>query len=151
LILGLCFPYTSPLSFPNKQAMSRQRTFIPLNAGPTYLAEGKREDWLRTPLTGNLSEIHGIKKGGVYETKFHEAGIMNTWQLIGEFLKMRGVDSDGKTIDSVEHCERFFIWLGAIGIGGSSKPSITLALAEKINLMIPGFFIMENYPVDERA
>jgi hypothetical protein len=116
--------------------MSRQRTFIPLNAGPTYLAEGKREDWLRTPLTGNLSEIHGIKKGGVYETKFHEAGIMNTWQLIGEFLKMRGVDSDGKTIDSVEHCERFFIWLGAIGIGGSSKPSITLALAEKINLMI---------------
>ena len=118
--------------------------FKPCNAAASYIQKGKRADWLAAPMTGTLKVVPGIADG--MESKLREQGITSVFQLIGEFLKCKG-----EGVGSIEHCERFYMYLSSVGVGGSSRPTIVLALAEKMNIMIPGFFDMEDYPEEERA
>lgn len=111
----------------------------------TNLPRGSIDKFRAAPLTGNLNEIPFVPRGGANEQCFRNAGYDSSFMVMGEFLKMKG-----EGVSTVNHCERFFIWLGSIGIKGSSKAMITQALAEKLNIMIPGFFNMEEYPESER-
>jgi hypothetical protein len=55
--------------------------------------------WIAQPITGNLSEVPGIGPAGI--KKLADKDVTTTFNLIGEFLKLKG-----EGVESVEHCDR---------------------------------------------
>jgi hypothetical protein len=70
--------------------------------------------------------------------------VVNTYQLIAKFLSLKGADASGKTIEIVEHCDRFWYWLKDVGID-STRSGVVLAIAEKCNHWIPGIYDSDQY------
>jgi hypothetical protein len=61
-----------------------------------------------------------------------ENKVETTHQLIGKFLSFKS-----KGVDSVTHCDAFYLWLAGLGIN-SNRGNIALAMAEKCELFLPG-------------
>lgn len=61
--------------------------------------------------------------------------VKTTYQLIGIFLLLRG---EGMT--SEEHCQAFYDWLSEIKGITAYRSGIVVAIAERVNLMIPGIY-----------
>lgn len=68
----------------------------------------------------------------------NEAPIETTHQLIGRFLTLRGPN-----MTPPQHVNAFWFYLKLRGIN-KYRSGIVHAVAEKVNLMIPGTFSMEN-------
>ena len=100
-------------------------------------------DWLREPIeeAGGLAQVPGI--GPVNKRLLMEAEDENkvetTHQLIGKFLSFKS-----KGVDSVTHCDAFYLWLAGIGIN-SNRGNIALAMAEKCELFLPGIYDPNAY------
>ncbi|DBA01758.1 TPA: hypothetical protein N0F65_010168 [Lagenidium giganteum] len=107
------------------------------------VAEDTLADFLRAPLTGDLTEVPGIGKAAVGKLAEGEDGdrIENTFQLIGKFLMLKGnsEDNDDGLVDIKEHCDAFWHWLKSKGIS-SYRSGIVMAIAEKVNTMVPGIY-----------
>ena len=106
-------------------------------------------DFLRSQLTGSLQEIPGIgpaaeKALGKGVNGEEDTKITNTFQLIGKFLSLKGPDSDGHKVDSVEHMEKFWYFLQSQGIT-AHRSAIVKSLAEKLNTMMPGLYDADAY------
>jgi hypothetical protein len=101
--------------------------------------EGKLVEWLRTPVTGDIKEIHGVGPVAVKTFADCEDKIETTFQLFGKFLSLKGVG-----VDAVEHTDRFFYWLKHIGIN-ANRATIVKAVAEKLNLQFPGIYDENAY------
>lgn len=68
-------------------------------------------------------QIPGI--GPVAVKILAEQGVSTSFGLIGKFLMFK---EEG--VECVDHCDRFWLWLKAIGIN-SSRGSITQSIAER--------------------
>ncbi|CBN77684.1 conserved unknown protein [Ectocarpus siliculosus] len=111
------------------------------------------EAFKKAPITGLLSEVPGIgpKFSGLLGEGEGEDCIKNTFQLIGKFLVLRtSNEEDGKLIDCVEHCDKFYWWLQSKGIGFRGR--IVQCIAEKVNMSYPGIYDREAWtdPQDEK-
>ena len=90
-------------------------------------------EWLSTPVNDDLCIIPGI--GEATANILIKAGYTTPYKLIGKYLSFR---SDG--INTQEHCDMFYHFLGDLGVRGAYRAVITRAIAEKMNLLIPGIF-----------
>lgn len=97
---------------------------------------------LHTPSVDNDTHIPGL--GAKCATAFLKHEINSVYMVVGKFLMFRDANSSS---DSA--CQAFFNWLGECELPatGTCKHSITRALAEKLNLMIPGFYDNSVYSV----
>ncbi|KAJ0408709.1 hypothetical protein P43SY_001933 [Pythium insidiosum] len=107
------------------------------------VGEDTLADFLRAPLTGDLTEVPGIGKAAVGKLAAGEDGdrVENTFQLIGKFLMLKqstDKNEDG-LIDCTEHCDAFWYWLKSKGIQ-AYRSGIVMAIAEKVNTMLPGIY-----------
>ncbi|CEG44843.1 hypothetical protein L914_07744 [Plasmopara halstedii] len=108
------------------------------------VAEDTLADFLRAPLTGDLTEVPGIGKAAVTKLAGSDDGteaVTNTFQLIGKFLLLKAnSDDDGDdVIDCAAHCDAFWFWLKSKGIT-AYRSGIVMAIAEKVNTMLPGIY-----------
>lgn len=96
------------------------------------------DDFLRSPITGDLLEVPGIGPG----TKkiLVENGITTTFMLIGKYLSLKD-----ETVDTVEHADRFYLWLKSIDFPKSGIFIVTHAMSEKMNLYFPGIYDQDCY------
>ena len=65
-----------------------------------------------------------------------------------KFLMLKGPDEDGHKVESNEHMQKFWHWLAEKGIS-SHRSAIVLAIAEKMNTMMPGIYDPSDYDDDE--
>ncbi|RLN95658.1 hypothetical protein BBJ28_00025621 [Nothophytophthora sp. Chile5] len=113
------------------------------------VAEDTLADFLRAPLTGDLTEVPGIGKAAVGKLGTAEEGedaVENTFQLIGKFLMLKvgtcrgnSDDNDDGLLDCSAHCDAFWFWLKSKGIT-AYRSGIVMAIAEKVNTMLPGIY-----------
>lgn len=108
------------------------------------VAEDTLADFLRAPLTGDLTEVPGIGKAAVAKLGGCDDGaeaVTNTFQLIGKFLLLKAnLDDDSDdVIDCAAHCDAFWFWLKSKGIT-AYRSGIVMAIAEKVNTMLPGIY-----------
>ncbi|KAH7491938.1 hypothetical protein PRIC1_002591 [Phytophthora ramorum] len=108
------------------------------------VAEDTLADFLRAPLTGDLTEVPGIGKAAVTKLGSSEDGedvVSNTFQLIGKFLMLKenSDDNDDGVIDCAAHCDAFWFWLKSKGIT-AYRSGIVMAIAEKVNTLLPGIY-----------
>ncbi|TYZ67869.1 hypothetical protein PybrP1_002406 [[Pythium] brassicae (nom. inval.)] len=107
------------------------------------VAEDTLADFLRAPLTGDLTEVPGIGPAAVTKLGAGEDGdvIENTFQLIGKFLmlKKNSSENDDGLVDCAAHCDAFWFWLKSKGIT-AYRSGIVMAIAEKVNTMLPGIY-----------
>ncbi|EQC39404.1 hypothetical protein SDRG_03606 [Saprolegnia diclina VS20] len=113
------------------------------NPEKSRIAEDTLADFLRAPLTGVLTEVPGI---GPAAAKKLAGGddvadqVTNTFQLIGKFLQLkRNDDETDEPIDCPTHCDAFWHWLKSKGVS-SYRSGIVMAIAEKVNTMVPGVY-----------
>jgi hypothetical protein len=98
----------------------------------------KVSKWLRTPMTGELTEVPQL--GPACAEKLKAAGISTTYGLFGQFLLLK---EEG--VGSVELCDRFYYWLDSIAIPPGSKGTITHAVALKLEVTFPGICDFNAY------
>lgn len=108
------------------------------------LAEDKLADFLRAPLTGDIQEVPGIGEAAMKNLAKEDGGsgddaITNTYQLMGKFLLLKSNTDSGEMVQCQEHCDAFWHWLKSKGIN-SYRSGIVMAVAEKLNTMIPGVY-----------
>ncbi|CBN77680.1 conserved unknown protein [Ectocarpus siliculosus] len=119
-----------------------QQGYDPTQTGVGVGPDPALEAFNEAPITGLLSEVPGIGPAfsGLLGEGEGEDCIKNTFQLIGKFLVLRtSNEEDGKLIDCVEHCDKFYWWLQSKGIGGV-RGRIVQCIAEKVNMSYPGIY-----------
>ena len=76
-------------------------------------------------------------------------GITSTFGLIGVYMSFKnGLDESGtaaREVGPIEHAQKFFDWLGHIGVNGRSKTMIVDAIGQKSNIAFPGIYDPSAY------
>lgn len=118
------------------------------NPKNSNINETTMADFIRLPLTGDLTEVPGISQK---QAKLLKMGgdvgdrITNTFQLIGKFLSFKTFnDETGEYISSQEHCDKFIDYLKHKGIN-SFVIGIVNAIAEKSNTAFPGIYDFADF------
>lgn len=106
-----------------------EKTYDPARSTVT---EDRLAAFINLKLTGDLQEVPGI--GPANEKVFREQDISTTFGLIGKFLMFK---EEG--VECVDHCDRFWLWLKAIGIN-SNRGSIVRSIAERLDQQFPGIY-----------
>jgi len=111
-------------------------------------SRGQLLEWIRAPITGKLDEVPGIGPANITHlstineaTKEHggDEVIDSTHQLLGKYLFFKSL-----SVSNVENAQLFYNWLKMKGIT-SRRDSIVEAVAEKVNIMIPGIYAAEEF------
>eukprot|EP00617_Octactis_speculum_P003184 CAMPEP_0185780070 /NCGR_PEP_ID=MMETSP1174-20130828/97899_1 /TAXON_ID=35687 /ORGANISM="Dictyocha speculum, Strain CCMP1381" /LENGTH=115 /DNA_ID=CAMNT_0028469469 /DNA_START=28 /DNA_END=375 /DNA_ORIENTATION=+ len=102
----------------------------------TKINEDTLGEWLRTPVGEDLTSVPGVGNAAI--TRFETVGITNTFQLIGQFLLLKGNEG------IEQHMNAFFTWLKDAGVN-AHRHTICLALAEKCDIFMPGIYDAELY------
>lgn len=89
-------------------------------------------EWISGEIREDIEAVPGV--GPAAKGKLAKAGVDNTYQLIGKFLMLKGTDMSVQ-----EHCDAFLQFIIDSGIS-HYRHGIVLAVAEKVNTMIPGIF-----------
>lgn len=95
-------------------------------------------DFIRSPLRGNLSEVPGV--GPWTEKILRENGITSSYALIGKFLTLHE-----KGLEPIEHVDRFYFWLKAIGTPSGFRAGLVHCVCEKANTLFPGIYDEDLY------
>ncbi len=99
-------------------------------------------EWLRSEMSGDLSSIP--RMGHATAKCFKDSGIETTFALLGKFLLLK---TEG--CSSIEHCERFWIWLVNATennrILKKDKAVICRCIFLKADILIPGLYDEEAY------
>ncbi len=113
------------------------------NPGQSQISSDSLADFLRMPITGDITEVPGISPS---QAKLLARGgditdrIYSTHQLIGKFLLLKTLDEKtGLVISSQEHCNAFWMYLKHKGLS-SHRTGIVQAIAEKTSVMMPGIY-----------
>ena len=110
------------------------------------VSENAMAEFLSDEIREDLESVPGIGPEAVRILSSEcegEAPIETTYQLIGRFLALRG---PGMT--PVQHTNAFWFYLKLRGIN-RYRSGIVHAIAEKVNLMIPGTFSLEALQEDD--
>ncbi|GMH53566.1 hypothetical protein TrLO_g206 [Triparma laevis f. longispina] len=120
------------------------------NPKKSRVSDDTLADFYRSPFTGDITEVPGIGPAAAKSLAAGEADdkITNSFQLVGKFLALKGPDSDGHKVESVEHMEKFWYFLQEKGIK-AHRSAIVNAIAEKMNTMMPGIYDADAYGDDE--
>jgi hypothetical protein len=106
-------------------------------------------DWMRSPVTGDLSQVPGIGPASIKKlSEVEDEPITNTYMLIGKFLMLKGPDEGDRKVGTVEHADRFWFFLQEAGIT-AHRSAIVKAVAEKVNAFIPGVYEAEEFENSE--
>jgi len=97
----------------------------------TNLADDTLGDFLRDDVECDLEIVPGVGKAAA--AKLNDAGIFTTYQLIGKFLMFK------ESEDVRSHLNAFQTWLQEVGVN-SHRTTITKAIAEKVDIFLPGTF-----------
>ena len=105
----------------------------------SHMADDVLNKFLQAPLSGDLADVPGISEKNKEhfmnlskETNGKFQNIPNSWQLIGEYLRLK---EDG--MSGVDLCNKFWHWLKLVGIN-SGRNHIVRSIAEKCEL-VEGF------------
>lgn len=96
-------------------------------------------------LTGDLQQIPGIGPAAV--AKLNVDGIMNSFHLIGAYIKMCELEEndDGETIiDTFSLNQKFWMYLKNLGIV-AHRSAIVKAVSGKVGTLLPGFLDANTY------
>ncbi|CAM9234430.1 unnamed protein product, partial [Ectocarpus sp. 13 AM-2016] len=96
--------------------------------------------FIRTRISGDLTEVPYISGQTVEVLARGSEPITNTHQLIGKFLAL-----SPQRPNCVEHCDRFYKWLLGKKIAGTLVNNIVEAIAEKVEVMMPGVYNPEDF------
>ena len=99
-------------------------------------------EFLAGPLPTDLIDGPGIGQATVKSLATFD--IYNPRQLVGCFLRVCG---DG--LDGYDRCNAFWFYLKIMGVPGGTRSTIVHAIAEKVNIMIPGTYEPECVANDE--
>lgn len=99
------------------------------------LSQERLAEFVRADVVADLLTIPGIGEKAV--EKLNDIGITTTFQLIGQFLLLKG-----DKVDAVEHREAFWKWLKDSQID-SWRSQIVECIAEKVHTVCPGLY--HNY------
>ena len=113
-------------------ALQQVGTYDPKN---TTINEDKLASWLQDKITGDLQDVPGI--GPANKTLLEEAGVTNTFQLIGKYLTFKS-----GTVQ--EHQDAMWMWLKSIRVN-AGRNNVILALAEKGDIFMPGIYDTSLY------
>lgn len=125
---------------------NRQKEATAYDPSLTSTSPEDLELWLKSEITDDLSRVPGVgfdtNQERLKEGTNQEEGmksISSTFQLLGSYLFLRE-----KGMDNVANAEAFNQYLSKKGIT-SHRNCITQAVAEKINVLIPGTYKASDY------
>lgn len=126
--------------------MSRSSSTTPSNAAGydgyhpnrSRVSASALADFIRAPVTGNLREVPGI--GEVTAKLLAKDGVDTTHALLGKFLTMKTAG-----VGTVEHMDRFYLWLLSLGTPAGYRAGICRAIAEKTNTWVPSIYDEGEY------
>lgn len=95
-------------------------------------------DFIRAPVTGVLTEVPGV--GPTTAGKLAAHGVDTTFALIGKYLTFR---TEG--VGCVEHMDRFYAWLTFVDTAPGFRAGTCLAIAEKVDTLLPGTYDAEAF------
>lgn len=95
-------------------------------------------DFIRAPVSGQLTEVPGL--GPATAAILVDHGVDTTHALIGKFLTMKTAG-----VETVEHMDRFYLWLANLGTPAGFRAGVCHAIAEKCNTFLPGIYNEDVY------
>lgn len=90
-------------------------------------------EFLSSPIIKDLSMVPGV--GPATIERLATDGITTTHQLLGAYLKICDKDFNSK-----QRTDAFWYYLQALKVSGGTRSTIVHAIAERINIMIPGIY-----------
>jgi len=112
------------------------------------VSDDRMETWRTEPVSGQLLDVPGIGPSAVRKLAESDEQITNTYQLFGKYLMLKGPDSDEHTVECIEHSEKFWHYLKAVGIS-AHRSAIVKAVAEKAAAFFPGIYDANMYDEEE--
>jgi hypothetical protein len=115
------------------------------------VSDERMDIWRAGTVTGDLLEVPGIgpaAKAKLADDPMITCRITNTYQLIGQYLMLKGPDEDGQTVSVGETNKKFWFFLKMKGIS-SHRSAIVLAISEKVASFFTGFYDANAYDDDE--
>jgi hypothetical protein len=109
------------------------------------------EEFVQGQITGDLTEVPGIGPAAVKLLSQHEnqhLRITNTYQLIGQYLMLKGPEDGGEKVDCYAHNDKFWYWLKSRGIS-SHRSGVVQAIARKCNSFMTGLYDPTIYESDD--
>ena len=100
------------------------------------------DQWRSGAITGDLIEVPGIGPKAIELLGSDGVAafrITNTYQLIGQYLMLKGPDVDGHHVSTTELNQKFWFWLKGKGIS-AHRSAIVLAISEKVSSFFPGLY-----------
>lgn len=67
-------------------------------------------------------------------------GITCTFGLIGVFLMFKNHGPGGAPVGDIEHMQRFYCWLCAIGTPAGYRAGLAHSIGEKVSISFPGLY-----------
>eukprot|EP00968_Pinguiococcus_pyrenoidosus_P013547 scaffold1228_cov246-Pinguiococcus_pyrenoidosus.AAC.7 len=111
------------------------------NPNKSRVSEDRLAEFIVQELDPELTSVPGI---GEKAKEFLAAdGVETTFQLIGKFLMLKGKDTSVR-----EHADAMWYYLQGVGIN-SYRAGIVLAIAEKVNTMMPGIYNPDEFEVED--
>jgi hypothetical protein len=99
------------------------------------------EQWRVSNVTGNLLDVPGIGPAAVKHLRSDpdpNTRITNTYQLIGQYLMLKGPEDEEQTCSIRELNQKFWYYLKAKGIA-THRSAIVLAIYLKVSAFFPNF------------
>ena len=113
------------------------------NPNRTRVCDNTQAQWLRSNVTGKVTEVPGVGEATARTFENCEDRITTTYQLMGKFLSFKGAN-----VGPIEHADRFFYWLRRIGTVAGQRSSVVRAIAEKLQLQFPDIYDPDAYDVE---
>ena len=103
--------------------------------------ENKLSDFMKAPVTGDLSEVPGIaaSEDSAGQRALRGEGIASTHQLIAKYLSFKNED-----VSAMEHSECFYQWLAEIGIN-SHRAGIVRSICKRTAIIYPDLYDESAY------
>jgi hypothetical protein len=105
------------------------------------VSQDKMADFLLADIDPDITSVPGIGPAAV--RNLAESNITTTYQLIGQFLLLRG-DNMG----TQAHCDAFWYWLQEQGIN-AHRSGIIETIAEKVETMMPGLYVKDELDIQK--
>jgi hypothetical protein len=109
------------------------------------VSDDKMASWNETALDGSLTQVPGI--GAAATRKLVAAGITNSYQLLGTYMKFSQLEDVGTgeiVVDTFSLNQRFWAYLQELGIN-VHRSAIVKAVSGKVATMLPGFLDANTY------
>ena len=108
--------------------------FDPSRSTATFTAIA---DFISNPNMIDLTTVPGCGPANI--RLLNDAGIFTVYQLMGQFLMLKGPDDS-----SIDHCDKFWHWMRGIGVN-AQRNTIIEAIGTKCNVAYPNIYDASQY------